>query len=83
MGHMFGTILISVCTVMHVYVFWRATSVPFIERHVPRKVLIGTAVILWAVFFFGRVMGHGGTGEATWACSRRQVLHCFATGGLK
>ena len=60
---MFGTILISVCTVMHVYVFWRAASVPFIDRHVPRKVLIGTGVILWAVFFFGRVMGHGGTGD--------------------
>ncbi len=63
MGHMFGTILISVCTVMHVYVFWRAASIPFIDRHVPRKVLIGTGVILWAVFFFGRVMGHGGTGD--------------------
>ena len=60
---MFGTILISACTVMHVYVFWRAASVPFIDRHVPRKVLIGTGVILWAVFFFGRVMGHGGTGD--------------------
>ena len=60
---MFGTILISVCTVMHVYVFWRAASVPFIDRHVPRKVLIWTGVILWAVFFFGRVMGHGGTGD--------------------
>jgi len=60
---MFGTILISACTVMHVYVFWRAASIPFVDRHVPRKVLIGTGVILWAVFFFGRVMGHGGTGD--------------------
>ena len=63
MEHMFGTILISVCTVIHVYVFWRAASVPFIDRHVPRKVLIGTGLILWAVFFFGRVLGHGGTGD--------------------
>ena len=47
---------------MHVYVFWRAASVPFVDRHVPRKILVGTGVILWAVFFFGRVIGHGGTG---------------------
>ena len=60
---MFGTILISVCTFMHIYVFRRAASVPFVNRHVPRKILIGTGVILWAVFFFGRVMGHGGTGD--------------------
>jgi predicted MPP superfamily phosphohydrolase len=47
---------------MHVYVFWRAASVPFVDRHVPRKVFIGAGVILWAIFFFGRVIGHGGTG---------------------
>ena len=63
MGHMFGTILISVCTLMHLYIFWRAASVPFVDRHVPRKILIGTGVILWAVFLAGRVIGHGGTGD--------------------
>jgi predicted MPP superfamily phosphohydrolase len=61
-GIMFGTILISACTLMHIYVFWRAPSVPFVDRHVPRKILIGAGVILWAIFFFGRVIGHGGTG---------------------
>ena len=35
---------------------------PFVERHVPRKVFIGLGVILWAIFFFGRVIGHGRTG---------------------
>ncbi|MDI6688550.1 MAG: metallophosphoesterase, partial [Desulfobacterales bacterium] len=59
---MFRTILISACTFMHIYVFWRAASVPFINRHVSRKVLIRAGVILWAIFFFGRVIGHGGTG---------------------
>jgi predicted MPP superfamily phosphohydrolase len=58
----FGTILISACTFMHIYVFWRAASVPFIDRHVSRKILIGSGVILWAIFFFGRVIGHGETG---------------------
>jgi len=59
---MFGTILISICTVMHVYVFWRAASVPFVDQHISKKVLIGTAVILWVLFYLGRVVGHGGTG---------------------
>ncbi|MDO9264419.1 MAG: metallophosphoesterase, partial [Desulfosalsimonadaceae bacterium] len=59
---MFGTILISICTFMHVYVFWRIASVPFIDRHVPPRILMGTGVILWAVFFFGRVIAHNRTG---------------------
>lgn len=59
---MFGTVLISACTGMQIYVFWRAASVPFIDRHVSRKLLIGAGAILWAIFFFGRVLGHGATG---------------------
>jgi uncharacterized protein len=59
---MFGTILISVCTLMHVYVFWRTASVPFVTTHISRKIFISSAVILWIIFFFGRVIGHGGTG---------------------
>jgi len=61
-GFVFGTILISVCTLMHVYVFYRAASVPFVDRHVSRKMYIGSGFILWAIFFFGRIIGHGGTG---------------------
>ena len=59
---MFGTILISITTFMHVYVFWRVASVPFIRQHVSKKVLIGAGVVLWTVFFFGRVIGHDGAG---------------------
>jgi len=58
----FGTVLISAITLMHVYVFWRAASIPFVARHVSRKMLIVAGVLLWAMFFFGRVMGHGETG---------------------
>lgn len=47
---------------MHVYVFWRIASVPFIDRHVSPRILLGTGVILWAVFFFGRVIAHNRTG---------------------
>ena len=59
---MFGTILISVCTFMHVYVFWRTASVPFVNRYVSRKMLIWAGITMWAIFFFVRVFGHGGTG---------------------
>jgi predicted MPP superfamily phosphohydrolase len=59
---MFGTILISICTFMHAYVFWRAASVPFVDRYISQKVLIGAAVVLWVLFYLGRVIGHGGRG---------------------
>ena len=59
---MFGIILISVATCMHIYVFWRAVSVPVIERAVSGKLLIITGLILWALLFFGWVIGHRGTG---------------------
>jgi predicted MPP superfamily phosphohydrolase len=59
---MFGSILISAVTLVHVYVFWRAFSIPLLNRHVPRTIFAGAGLILWAVFFFGRVIGHGGTG---------------------
>jgi predicted MPP superfamily phosphohydrolase len=59
---MFGTILTTAFTVMHLYVFGRAGSVPFIRRHVPGKVLLSAAIALWLVFFMGRVIGHGGEG---------------------
>ena len=61
-GDVFGTVLILVCTFMHIYVFLRAASVPLVSRHVPRKVLIGSGVILWVIFYLGRVLGHSGTG---------------------
>ena len=59
---MFGFTLTFITTLMHIYVFWRACSVPFLKRHVSRKILIGAGVVLWVVFYLGRSLGHGGTG---------------------
>lgn len=59
---MFGTTLICICTVMHLYVLWRAASVPFLRRHVPRKHLVIAALVLWVIFVLGREYGHGGSG---------------------
>jgi predicted MPP superfamily phosphohydrolase len=58
----FGGILLTVITILHVYVFWRASSVPLLKRHIPRKFLIRIGLVLWMVFFFGRFIGHGNTG---------------------
>ncbi len=35
---------------------------PFVNRHVPLHLLIVTGVLLWAIFFIGRLFHHGGTG---------------------
>ena len=59
---MFGIILISIVTLMHVYVFWRAVSVPFVTSHIPKKIIIGAGIILWILFYLGRVYGHHGVG---------------------
>jgi predicted MPP superfamily phosphohydrolase len=59
---MFGIVLISVTTVMQIYIFWRAAGVPFIQRHVPPALLIGVGVLLWGLFYLGRVYGHHGSG---------------------
>jgi predicted MPP superfamily phosphohydrolase len=61
----FGFVLISAITLMHIYVFWRAASVPDLKRYVSRKLLIGTGLVLWATFFLGRVYGHHGIGPLT------------------
>ncbi|MEW6076385.1 MAG: metallophosphoesterase [Thermodesulfobacteriota bacterium] len=61
---MFGTILISIMTLMQLYVFLRAASVPLVRRHVSRQTLLIAAVVAWAILFSGRTLGHDGTGPA-------------------
>jgi len=58
---MFGTVLIILSTIMQLYVFWRLSSVPFVKKHVSTKVLVLLGIILWALLYLGRVIGHNGT----------------------
>lgn len=60
---MFRTILISVVTLMHLYVFFRAASVPYVRRHVTAGMIIGIGIVLWIIFFFTRFFRHGGPGD--------------------
>ena len=47
---------------MQVYVFWRASTVPFVKNHIPGKILFLAGLLLWACFFFSRIIGDNGTG---------------------
>ena len=59
---MFGVILISIVTLMHLYVFWRIWSVPNIKSRISWKIFIGMGGLLWAGFVVGRMYGHDSTG---------------------
>ena len=61
-GSVFGSVLIAVITLMHIYVFWRVASVPVVKRYLSTRFLIGAGLLLWSVFFLGRVYGHHYTG---------------------
>ena len=66
---MFGTILTSIFTLMHIYVSWRTYSIPFVKQHMPIKIFIPLSLFLWAVFILGRVYGHRETGTLAWILS--------------
>jgi len=57
----FGYILISIVTLLQVYVFWRAASIPMFQNH--QLLLTGAGIFLWLLFVSGRIFGHGGTGD--------------------
>lgn len=61
---MFGTVLLAVVTVMHLYVFARAASVPAVVRRIPRRAVFAAGAILWAAFVLARFTGHGADGAA-------------------
>ncbi len=84
---MFGSVLTVIGTLLHIYVFWRAGSVPFLRRHVGLKGIAGIGLTLWAFFVVGRFVGHGRAGTAanvlellsmTWLASLFLACVCLA-----
>ncbi len=64
---MFATILITVITCAHLYLFWRISTVPFFRHHVPRRTLITSSLLLWGLFLAALLYGHHHTNQfATW-----------------
>ncbi len=59
---MFRVVLISAVTLAQVYVFWRASSVPFLRRRVIKKWLVAGGVFFWLLFLIGRMYGHDDPG---------------------
>ncbi len=59
---MFGTILISVCAVFHLYVFWRIGSIPFVHKHFPARARVCVGLSLWLLLASARYLGHGREG---------------------
>ena len=57
---MFMTIFFSTWTGLHLYVFWRAASIPFVATHVSRMVLLALAALLWASIFLQRFLDRRG-----------------------
>jgi len=63
---MFGMILITTVTALHVYVLWRIAGLPALRRRLSGNTLVITGAGLWLLFLLGRVIGHdnGGTFDA-------------------
>ncbi len=59
---MFLAVVLLVWTGMHIYVFWRASSVPVIARHLPRGVLWAVASVLGMSYIVARVVDHSAPG---------------------
>jgi uncharacterized protein len=57
-SHVFGIILTLAATLICLYVVWRTSSVPFLRRHVPRKVLIPVAIVPLVLFVLVRFVGN-------------------------
>ncbi len=52
----FLTVVLSIWSAMHGYVFWRLASVPWVAGHVSSSIVIGAAVVLAASFPVARLL---------------------------
>jgi uncharacterized protein len=57
---MFFGVILSIWTLMNVYVGWRASSIPLIARFVPRPAFFLVLLILWASYILSRIAERNG-----------------------
>lgn len=62
---MFGFGLTFISTILLVYVVWRASSTPVINKTVSKRTFIYGGLLLWLLIAIGRLWGHGS--DSTWA----------------
>jgi hypothetical protein len=57
---MFFAIILSLWTLLHVYVGWRGASLPLVVRYLPRPVLFAILLLLWASYLASRIADQAG-----------------------
>jgi uncharacterized protein len=57
---LFLSIVLTVWSVMHLYVFWRVASVPWVTAHLSRQALVAIALGLWASYPVARILDSSG-----------------------
>ena len=53
---LFITVALTVWGAMHAYVFWRLSSIPWVEAHTSRAGLVSAALALWASYPAARIL---------------------------
>src|SRR5215467_2599930 len=57
---------LSIWGVMHLYVFWRLASIPWVAAHISHPVLTVVAVALWLSYFVARILDARGLQSVAW-----------------
>lgn len=57
---MFLAIVLTIWAAMHLYVFWRAASVPWVADHVSRRTLALIGLALWSSYVLARLLNSWG-----------------------
>jgi uncharacterized protein len=59
---MFGPFSVLIPSLIHLYVFWRISSIPIVKQHIPIKYILFMALILFATLFLGFGVGRNQIG---------------------
>jgi predicted MPP superfamily phosphohydrolase len=62
---MFTTLLLAAGTLLQVYVHWRVTSAPAVEKRISRRRSFAVSGALWLLFLLGGFLGHDASGAVS------------------
>ncbi len=63
---LFFITFLSIWAVMHLYVFWRLASIPWVAAHISYPALVAIAVGLWASYVVARILDARGLQAVAW-----------------
>src|SRR5437660_12624773 len=58
--------ILSIWAALHLYVFWRLASIPWIAHHVSSLVLMITGVALWSSYLIARTLDEKDLQSVSW-----------------